>query len=366
MLWVFYVINMITMNPSILFLCKANVWRSQMAEWYINFLTGQKVAISAALVEDHTKSPLYNGKPALHIQEIMLEDWIDISDQHIKLFSTLWNDVLEGLTNIVLLDKEMIEENQIPWDNFWDNFVHKNIDIIDIPDPVEATDTLKTLDARNSIKKYILENLSPDMSALQFNTLSWENIWWFSNSALQQLRLAARTGFGADMEKDDVKKHLYDNHHLTIVQNNQSIIWFSWIKIFDNFIYRHGTVTHHLFQKRWIYKKLIELDEKLTWLTKFFYKTQNKNTMKWFQKLGYTVLAWQEALNYMQQEMWERFHDNFMGAFEYDYNNLDNWIFRKFYWNRLWWENNVDFVWENDYSTFNSEVWDSLLVVCYK
>lgn len=68
----------------ILFICEANVGRSQMAEGYYNAFAGSKRAISAGIKNVVKK---YGGKPAPEIIEIMKDDNVDISAQCIKVFS---------------------------------------------------------------------------------------------------------------------------------------------------------------------------------------------------------------------------------------------------------------------------------------
>lgn len=86
----------------VLFICEANVGRSQMAEGYYNAFTGSKRAISAGVKNVIKK---YGGKPAPEIIEIMREDNIDISSQYIKIFSTDMIDKVEH--TIVLCEKHI-------------------------------------------------------------------------------------------------------------------------------------------------------------------------------------------------------------------------------------------------------------------
>lgn len=65
----------------ILFVCQANVGRSQMAEGFYNFLTGSKEAISAG-VEDYAQKYIFHPTP--EIVATLTEKGVDISRQRIK------------------------------------------------------------------------------------------------------------------------------------------------------------------------------------------------------------------------------------------------------------------------------------------
>lgn len=68
----------------VLFVCQANVGRSQMAESFYNFHTRSNDAISAG-VEDFREK--YHYKPTREIIEAMLEKGIDISHQRIDFLT---------------------------------------------------------------------------------------------------------------------------------------------------------------------------------------------------------------------------------------------------------------------------------------
>lgn len=65
----------------VLFVCQANVGRSQMAEGFFNFLTGTDFAASAGVVDVRQKFE----KPAEDAVKAMLERGIDISAQVVKI-----------------------------------------------------------------------------------------------------------------------------------------------------------------------------------------------------------------------------------------------------------------------------------------
>lgn len=68
----------------ILFICQANVGRSQMAEGFYNFFTQSSQAMSAG-VEDFGEK--YNFRPTADIVAAMAAKGIDISEQRIKVVS---------------------------------------------------------------------------------------------------------------------------------------------------------------------------------------------------------------------------------------------------------------------------------------
>lgn len=68
----------------ILFVCSGNVGRSQMAEGYYNYLTQTHDATSAGV--DPNTPAKYPQLPN-YICEIMAEEGIDVSHQHVKLIT---------------------------------------------------------------------------------------------------------------------------------------------------------------------------------------------------------------------------------------------------------------------------------------
>jgi len=95
-----------------LFLCAANVWRSQMAEWYYNFFSDDNSWISAALIEDRRLK--YWHRPATEIVEVMSDDWVDISWQRVKLLDKQMCETASRI--VVLLDPlERESEFDIEW-----------------------------------------------------------------------------------------------------------------------------------------------------------------------------------------------------------------------------------------------------------
>ena len=66
-----------------LFVCSANVGRSQIAEGFYNYYTGGKNSISAASLKD--VGAQYNFKPHYLITKVMLEKGINISSFNVKM-----------------------------------------------------------------------------------------------------------------------------------------------------------------------------------------------------------------------------------------------------------------------------------------
>lgn len=81
----------------VLFVCQANVGRSQMAEAFYNFHTQSNDATSAG-VEDFRKK--YHHEPTREIIEAMLEKGIDISHQRIDFLTP---EMLTKTDQIVVL-----------------------------------------------------------------------------------------------------------------------------------------------------------------------------------------------------------------------------------------------------------------------
>jgi len=142
-----------------LFICSANVWRSQMAEWYYNYFTNSNNAASAALIEARRKK--YDNKPADSIVNIMREDWIDISSQKVKL---LTKEICDDSDIIILLLTPNWEQDSgftINWEKPT-KFILKNysnkIQIRAVKDPfLETNDKLR--DIRDEIKSFVYNSL---------------------------------------------------------------------------------------------------------------------------------------------------------------------------------------------------------------
>jgi len=69
----------------VLFICAANVGRSQIAEGFYNHYRGDRKAISAAAKED--KREKYSFRPHPGVTQVMQEKGIDISSQIVKLLT---------------------------------------------------------------------------------------------------------------------------------------------------------------------------------------------------------------------------------------------------------------------------------------
>ena len=122
-----------------LFICWANVWRSQTAEWFAKNLW--KDVISCASVE--ARKEKYNYHPEKDVTDIMLKSYnIDISNQDIFYPRNLIH-LLDKIENIYFLfnpkdvkkeiDKEVLVDNIAIWKYF--DKIWKNYEIYPIKDP---------------------------------------------------------------------------------------------------------------------------------------------------------------------------------------------------------------------------------------
>lgn len=123
-----------------LFVCWANVGRSQVAEWFARKFW--KKIISCASVE--ARKEMYSFKPEKVITEILFKKYnIDISKQEVFYPSDIINNI-EKVDNIYFLfdpkkAKKSDEETLINWKTLWEylDSVWKNYNIYEIEDPDE-------------------------------------------------------------------------------------------------------------------------------------------------------------------------------------------------------------------------------------
>lgn len=81
----------------ILFICQANVGRSQMAEAFYNNKTGGNFSTSAGVIDVRKK---YKYHPTEMIQTLMNEVGIDVSKARIKVVT---NTILKNVSKIIIL-----------------------------------------------------------------------------------------------------------------------------------------------------------------------------------------------------------------------------------------------------------------------
>lgn len=144
----------------ILFICKANVQRSQVAEWLYNSYSKVSKAISCAWVE--ARKEKYNWKPEKNITSILLEDWIDLSKQNINYITDFNLNELNMLKRVIFLfnpinEKIIDKECLINWESVYEYFRDKQyIEIIihEIQDPYKLSFD-KTLEIYKKIDNFI-------------------------------------------------------------------------------------------------------------------------------------------------------------------------------------------------------------------
>jgi arsenate reductase len=131
------------MKP-ILFICQANVGRSQMAEGFYKNKHGENSAISAGIQDVAEK---FHGKPRGDIVEVMKEVGIDISEQRIKQLNVEMVDKAEKIyvlckkdecPDFLLKAKEKINFTEVadPYDMSIDGVRKIRDDIKDIVEKV--------------------------------------------------------------------------------------------------------------------------------------------------------------------------------------------------------------------------------------
>jgi len=125
---------------TILFVCQANVGRSQMAEGYFNS-HGLNIRAISGGVSDVSKK--YNGHPDLLIAKLMQEDGVDISHQRIKLVTQEMIDMADSV--VVLCKPSNIPSKFIDTQKF---IFHE------VEDPFEKGEAATRI-VRDRIKAYV-------------------------------------------------------------------------------------------------------------------------------------------------------------------------------------------------------------------
>ncbi len=147
-----------------LFICKANVWRSQMAEGLYNNIYWAWKALSLAGCE--ARKDAYIWKPAGSIQDFMMNyAQIDISNQKIQYLSDISENDINEIEEIIFLydpiqeswcDLECLRDNLSPYNYFKNKNI--SIRIFPIPDPFEQWEML--YESIYTSIKFIINSLS--------------------------------------------------------------------------------------------------------------------------------------------------------------------------------------------------------------
>ena len=124
----------------ILFVCRGNVARSQMAEAYYNFFTKSKDASSTGILDF---TPIKYGYPVKEVVQVMKEDSIDVSQQKVKF-------ITEEMVNAADRIFVMCKKEECP--KFLLN--SKKITFWDIDDPYN-TDIENHRKIRDKVKKHV-------------------------------------------------------------------------------------------------------------------------------------------------------------------------------------------------------------------
>lgn len=143
-----------------LFVCKANVQRSQVAEWLYNYYSKLSKSISCAWVE--ARKQKYIWKPEPIITQILLEDWIDIREQNINYITDFDENIINNIKKVIFLfnpinEIQIDEECLINKKSVYQYFNEKkNIDIIinEIQDPYKLS-LSKTIQIYHKLDAFI-------------------------------------------------------------------------------------------------------------------------------------------------------------------------------------------------------------------
>lgn len=136
----------------VLFICRANVGRSQIAEGYYNAFAKKSQGYSAGITDLRKK---YNGKPAPAIQTVMQEDGIDITRQRVSL---LTEQMMSDADRVIVL----CSKREVP-----DHFLQlsKQITFIEIDDPYnKGIEEVRYI--RDEIKELVTQILQEEEGVL--------------------------------------------------------------------------------------------------------------------------------------------------------------------------------------------------------
>ena len=130
-------------NWLILFICKANVWRSQIAEWIYNQLHW---SWAFSLAWSQARKRKYKSKPLKDIVEFLkVKKSLDITGQKIKYLNDLPEDIINSIWIIYFLydpsqEKDCENPCKINWNSPYQFFKKLGIPIVihTIPDPFDT------------------------------------------------------------------------------------------------------------------------------------------------------------------------------------------------------------------------------------
>jgi len=154
-------------NIDTLFICKANVGRSQIAEWFYNQYSKDWKTISCAWVE--ARKEKYNWKPTNQIIELMNSKWICIEKQYIHYIKDFSDKTLLKINRIIFLYdpiniKNIDDDCKKKWKTPYDYLIEKNqwkVSIYNIKDPFWQNNQ-SVLNIMNDIEKIVLDLLKID------------------------------------------------------------------------------------------------------------------------------------------------------------------------------------------------------------
>lgn len=178
-----------------------------------------------------------------------------------------------------------------------------------------------------------------------------------SDEQIDQMSGVASSGFWISMTKKSITDMVHKSEDAYLIMNWGKIVGFSLIKYLHWILYRYWTVIDPVLQWQWVYSQLNALlfSKSINMLL----CTQNMHVIRAYEKIGKKLFLWKDALQqiisyWISKNEIERFIDESI---------LDeNWIFKGEYGGYLGNSDKVKYITTDDYSWFESERWDSLLV----
>ena len=112
---------------------------------------------------------------------------------------------------------------------------------------------------------------------------------------LSELSVICNDAFWINIDLNKHYSHIIGNDLVILISNNNELIGFVWLKLYNNIIYLNAIIIKSKYQRFWIMKKVI-YDNILGFKKKYiFFNTNNENLIKLFSNLNLKIIYWTEC-----------------------------------------------------------------------